>query len=323
MRLLSLLSLSLLVKCEAAAGHASRDLHHVDTGDSHLGLRAQEAPQHARAFFRREEGGALNTPVPTPSPPAVCDDCPCNDATHVRRFGWQTVVCGNSSCGSCTGSDGADQCCAPRQSCDNYECPKHTLGRKSAGLNQTLYCVAASCGNTEDAEACCTLQARCDTMVCPQRYTNKADEANLDCVSNPCDPTSAVDQETCCERLGACSTFDAGTGGCPDTATVPLSVNENITVSMVMRTNAELLDCQHPVCDPVKDLMVCCEERAHCDTMDCQKFHSGYALKYKAEELWCAGRHCSMADLEKCCYDGTEQTSVDAQEALRQAGEAR
>lgn len=319
--------LPLLLRCEASGDTAGR----VPRQSKLETEQAVPVPSPAypysdqRALFRREEARSIarernrvdslkfqDTPIPTPQPPASCDGCPCNDATHVRRFGWQQVTCSSTQCGSCT-FGGLDQCCEPRQSCNHYTCPIHTLGKKG-GSN---LCIAANCGFKEDVELCCLVKSRCDTMECPERYTNKVNEAELDCQSNPCDTDDEQDQLTCCERKATCASYNDG-NGCPEDHRVWVSAGESVSVKMVLRLNAHLIDCAKQTCFADIDLDTCCEERSLCTEMNCQDTHRGFALRFDASVLWCVGRHCGgQTDLATCCYDATDLAEVRSQETLR------
>merc|ERR1719199_1999986 len=54
---------------------------------------------------------------------------------------------------------------------------------------------------------------------------------------------------------------------------------------------------QH-MCDPVKDVEVCCDERAACTTYDCPY---GYAENGNYARALCSGPSCSFVDVNTCC----------------------
>jgi hypothetical protein len=186
------------------------------------------------------------------------------------------MFCNSSSCDSEADEDHFDvkQCCEIKDTCGEMQCPETTVPKKNAA---DAHCFTTECDNTNsyDLNTCCVDRAMCTTLECGTGWKNKAVGM---CAGDECQ--LETDQDTCCDQLDKCSDMEC-----------------NADIHHVKRASAPEY-CASTQCEVDE----CCVEKQRCD-LSLLECGDGRDLKMDASDIHCATEECSAADLNTCCED--------------------
>jgi hypothetical protein len=168
----------------------------------------------------------------------MCNAITCQGSTS-HRAGAEQIYCDQMGHDGhemleCSGKD-QQKCCSENGMCSTYPCSGDTLHIHNS---HEVECDGRDCANTPSTK-CCVALGSCPSYHCPQAFGPKNDSSweNQTCINDVC---GDEDKYTCCVKRGACGLYWCDTG-------------------YVWRPNIEHLRCAGAVCDPVTDLLSCCE----------------------------------------------------------------